>query len=85
MEGPVHSNMQNLNSKLSENVGILPRTAIYLQNEINRYQKEFKKDISYEVSALEIYCENIRDLFQNEEQNAYLELKNYKNKIVCPG
>jgi hypothetical protein len=35
------------------------------------------------VSALEIYCENIRDLLSENE--SYLQLKNNGNKIVCPG
>jgi len=37
------------------------------------------------VSALEIYCEQIRDLLSPVE-NTYLELKNTQDKKnVCPG
>ena len=41
--------------------GILPRTALLLHSEVKKYASMGKK-LSYEVSALEIYCENIRDL-----------------------
>jgi len=42
--------------------GILPRIAVFIQKEIDRYRNHFNKELSFEVSALEIYCENIRDL-----------------------
>ena len=48
--------------KARKNAGILPRTALLLQEEVNRCENQFGKAIRVEVSALEIYCENIRDL-----------------------
>jgi len=47
--------------------------------------------LAVEVSALEIYCENIRDLlwdppFGDENKSKYLELKAINNfKIKCVG
>ena len=32
---------------------------------MERYQKMLGKDLKIEVSALEIYCDNIRDLLSN--------------------
>ena len=43
------------------------------------------KKISYEVSALEIYCENIRDLLCENDSPKYLELMNQGKEVVCPG
>ena len=64
--------------------GILPRTALFLQSEIKRYEANLGKKIQFEVSALEIYCENIRDLLSQNE-NQYLELKSNGSQIFCPG
>ena len=90
MEGPTsfdqHNNdllIDSFNGKPTEQAGILPRTALFMQQEIQRYKQQFSKQITYEVSALEIYCENIRDLLSDNE--SYLQLKNNGNKIVCPG
>lgn len=68
----------------TDQAGILPRIAFYIQKEIKRYEKLHGKSIKFEVSALEIYCENIRDLL-SENDNQYLEIKNNKNAIFCPG
>ena len=64
--------------------GILPRTALLLHIEMKKYSSMGKK-ISYEVSALEIYCENIRDLLCENDSPQYLELMNQGKEVVCPG
>jgi kinesin family member C1 len=46
----------------TEHAGILPRVAVFIQAEIKRLKRQFSRDVSIEVSALEIYCDVIRDL-----------------------
>lgn len=89
MEGPVkevesYRNMDSLDLKPDVHSGILPRIAVFINHEIKRLQASLGKSITYKVSALEIYCENIRDLLSSSE-NHYLEIKNIKNEVVCPG
>ena len=67
----------------SDVAGILPRTALFIQQEIDRYHKQFRKKISIEVSALEIYCDDIRDLLS--EKSNLVEMKNVGNKVQIPG
>lgn len=92
MEGP-NSDLKfdettNQPYKLS---GILPRTALYIWNEIMRYRKSFGLTIFIEVSALEIYCETIRDLLwepqdkKDKNRTMYVEMKTIGNKITCVG
>ena len=64
--------------------GILPRIAFYIQQEIERYEQSHGKRIKIEVSALEIYCENIRDLLSSSDKQ-YLEIKCNKSEIFCHG
>jgi uncharacterized Zn-finger protein len=72
--------------KARKHAGILPRTALLLQEEVNRCEKQFGKAIRIEVSALEIYCENIRDLLSPQHGHVYLELKSAGgSKVQCPG
>lgn len=59
-----------------------------MQKEIERYRRQFGQEIFIEVSALEIYCENVRDLlWQNEEKQKqrYVDIKSSGNKIQCIG
>lgn len=70
--------------KATELAGILPRTALLLHNEVKKYASMGKK-ISYEVSALEIYCENMRDLLCENDNAKYLELMNQGKEVICPG
>lgn len=46
--------------------GILPRTAIFLFNEKERLKKQFGKELGLEISAIEIYCDKLRDLFSED-------------------
>ena len=72
MEGPPEANSLIDENKLKayDFSGILPRVAIFIQSEIDRYRRHFNKMIMIEVSALEIYCENIRDLlYKSNDQN----------------
>ena len=63
MEGPdSHLMFDPDNNRPYELSGILPRIAIFIEKEIDRYKHQFGQKIWIEVSALEIYCENVRDL-----------------------
>jgi hypothetical protein len=63
MEGPEAYKLFDMTeNKPYELSGILPRIAIFIQKEIERYKRQFNQEIFIEVSALEIYCENVRDL-----------------------
>lgn len=94
MEGPSFDQFYDFEtSKLTESSGILPRLAEYIWFERKRIKKVYNQqcDLVVEVSALEIYCENIRDLlwnppFDNSGQSKYLELKAINNyKVKCVG
>lgn len=61
MEGPDNIDF------LSDHAGILPRTALYIHTEIQRLLKQFKNTIRIQLSAIEIYCENIRELFKEDK------------------
>ena len=87
MEGPTNrpAALVDANTQRAQKYsGILPRIAILLQSEMERYEKTLGKDLKIEVSALEIYCENIRDLLSTRADQ-YLDLKNSGGKTVCPG
>ena len=43
--------------------GILPRTAIFLLDEMKRMEKDLKRTFTLEISAIEVYCDTVRDLF----------------------
>ena len=79
MEGPSIEEAAMIvthNNKLKphQKSGILPRIACFLQAEMERLEK-YGQTMKIEVSALEIYCENIKDLLNPKEGNVYLELK----------
>lgn len=80
MEGPPDINF------LSDEAGILPRTALYIHKEIQRLLKQFKSEIRIKISAIEIYCENIRELFKddkNELANVSKKKENKENNFFC--
>jgi hypothetical protein len=58
MEGP---------STQGEKAGILPRLAEFIKKEIERVWVNQNKRIEIEISALEIYCNEVRDLFKPEQ------------------
>ena len=70
MEGPDSNNMFEPDTgKPSDVAGILPRIAVFIEAEMQRYMRQFGQEIVIEVSALEIYCENIRDLLWHSSGN----------------
>ena len=92
MEGPdAHNLFDTKTSKPFELSGILPRIAVFIQKEIERYQRQFGQQIFIEVSALEIYCENVRDLLWmpsakvDKHKQRYVDIKNNGNKVQCLG
>ena len=66
----------NKSTKITESCGILPRTAEYIQKEIRRHKNQLNKNLKIEISSIEIYCEQIKDLFENTSPK--LVLKNEK-------
>ena len=61
MEGEIEG-VDDESLKLTAYSGILPRIAFYMHQEMERIEKQFGNKVTIEVSALEIYCEQIRDL-----------------------
>jgi hypothetical protein len=58
------------NSFFKENIGILPRTADFIFEECERLEK-FNSKPKVSISAIEIYNEQIYDLFSNNNNNNY--------------
>ena len=90
MEGPsidddcMNGSFTDINMKPVKKSGILPRVACLLQKEMTRYQK-YGQPLSIQVSALEIYCDNIRDLLSKRMEATYLDLRSIGNKVNCVG
>ena len=61
MEGP---------STKGDNAGILPRLAEFIKLEIERVQTKVNKRIEIEISAIEIYCNEVKDLFRPEQSQS---------------
>ena len=78
MEGPNEACLFDSEMKLTELSGILPRTACFIQEEVSRLQKFKNNKIEVEISALEIYCETVKDLFSEE----VIELQTDRTKKV---
>ena len=58
MEGPDVDQLFDFETnQLTEASGILPRTAYYIQKEMERLKKNLNKVVEIEVSAIEVYCE----------------------------
>ena len=92
MEGPNSQlDFDSETGKPQELAGILPRVACFIWKEIERYKTTFNQEMFIEVSALEIYCENIRDLLWQPEssqdllQPRYVEMKTIGSKVHCIG
>ena len=67
MEGP-NQNMLFDESDFSLHglSGILPRTAVFLFKEKARLMAQFGRELKLEISAIEIYCDQLRDLFSED-------------------
>ena len=63
---------------MDELSGILPRTAIFIFKEVQRLQSYIYDEIKVEISALEIYCEEVRDLFSDK----IIDLMTDKNRVT---
>lgn len=66
MEGPNKNELYEEKEntfKVRELSGILPRTAIFLFEEQARLKKQVGCQLSFEISAIENYCNKLRDLF----------------------
>ena len=70
MEGPNSEKIFDAeNNALLEDSGILPRIACFMA-------KNIRNDIfEFYISALEIYCDDIRDLFKDEESQVSTNTK----------
>lgn len=80
MEGPDASLLFDENFEVNDLSGILPRAAEFLFQEIARLQKQFSREFKLEISSLEIYCDNLRDLFADNE--TFLNLVTVRNRVV---
>lgn len=63
MEGPDSSLLFTDAFEIHELSGILPRAAEFLLKEIDRLKSQLKREYRLEISSLEIYCENLKDLY----------------------
>jgi len=67
--------------ELHELSGILPRTAIFMISECKRLNQYVYDEIKIEISALEIYCDTVRDIFSDKlvklmtDKNGVLKLE----------
>ena len=76
MEGPDQEMLfSEKDFSLSDLSGILPRTAVHLFKEKERLMRNFKRSLDLEISAIEIYCEEIRDLFNDDGKNGAIGLE----------
>ena len=75
MEGP------ELDSEIVENSGILPRVAHVMDEEVANCKK-VGTSIKYEVGAIEIYCEAVRDLLGDDDN---LEVRGTGKNVFCAG
>ncbi len=66
MEGP---NQDANDFSLHGLSGILPRTAVFLFEEKARLMGQIKTELKLEISAIEIYCDELRDLFSEDTTN----------------
>ena len=70
MEGPDASLLFDDDFKINELSGILPRSAEFIFKEIERIKKQFMREYKIEISSLEIYNEQVRDLYSTESTGA---------------
>ena len=80
----MNGSFTDINMKPVGKSGILPRVACLLQKEMTKYQK-YGQPLTIQVSALEIYCENIKDLLSEKDGPVYVELRAIGNKVNCVG
>ena len=69
MEGPPYSNLHSGDAigTVDELSGILPRTAEFIFAEIERQKHHgLQKDFHIQISSIEIYCDNVRDLYSTD-------------------
>ena len=87
MEGPPYSStfQTDGDSTVDEISGILPRTAEFIFGEIRRLNKQSGKQYHLEISSIEVYCDNVKDLYGQEGNNQEMQLVTVKNKVVIQG
>jgi hypothetical protein len=78
MEGPHSDCLFDEEMKIYELSGILPRTACFILEEVNRQSKYVYDEIKVFISAIEIYCDEVRDLFSDK----IIDLMMDKNKVL---
>lgn len=85
MEGPNQEQIFDESNNMTHHLsGILPRTAVFLFQELKRLENKLGSNFSLEISAIEIYCDKLRDLFSDSDsQGLDIELAiNPKDKKV---
>jgi len=78
MQGPSYSNNYQRFNELN---GILPRTARFIFQEFDRLNK-FEYNYKMYISAVEIYNENIYDLFASGDEKTALTIFSIKNNVI---
>ncbi len=79
MEGPHSDYLFDNQMQLHDLSGILPRTACYILQEVQRLHSYIHDEIKVEISAIEIYLDQVRDLFSDKQ----IELLTDNKKQVC--
>ena len=76
MEGPNKNELYDENTfELKTLSGILPRTAVFLFQEQARLMKQVGRKLKFEISAIEIYCNKLRDLFASKDSNLNVDVR----------
>lgn len=81
MQGPVFYDVNDGNNLINEFSGILPRTADFIFEELKRLEK-INSNQKIFFSAVEIYNENIYDLFDKNSEKVPLTTFTVKNSNV---
>ena len=58
--------------------GILPRTAFFIVEECQRMSRFMYDETKIEISALEIYCDTVKDIFSDKT----VELQTDKDRVT---
>jgi kinesin family member C1 len=84
MEGPPYSStfQPGGDSTIDEISGILPRTAEFIFSEMERLNKQSSKQYHLEISSIEVYCDNVKDLYGAEGTNQEMQLITVKNRVM---
>lgn len=58
------------NYQITDVSGIIPRAAQFIFSETAKIKSQFKREYRIEISSLEIYCDNLRDLYAESSDSS---------------